>query len=382
MSKLAKLTEFIGNQKIVEQIKYLIDVASMKGEQMPHLLLAGSPGAGKTTMANIIANEANKTYIRNIKVPWGNNAPLNEYMNTYELFEKETRDKLETIRITKTTGPSLRSNGALEDILYAATSGDFTIVKNDSSDQIQISKPKFLFIDEAHAMPKRVMDALLMVMEEFTFYPTDAFDADEDFEIPRFCCIMATTNPGSLSTALLSRFGAILTFEDYLPEDLTQIVKNHIKSKEKGTSITDEAAKEISTRAQGIIRSLIHHTDKCYDMMLMNNTDINKKEITKKHTDKMFNMFGIDSLGLTSSKEILIMKILAGSFPKSVGIKSLGELAYMDKEYILKDVEPYLCKLKFVNKVPNGRVLTRKGLDYLVKNEHVQQKRTLADLRR
>ncbi len=303
------LDDYIGQEKVKEQIKLFIQASKQKQRPLDHILFTGAPGLGKTTLANLIAKEL------------GTN-------------------------ITTTTGAVLNKKGDLAGILTSLEEGDI------------------LFIDEIHRINKSVEELLYSAMEDFKIDIIVGKNKSAKtirLDIPKFTLIGATTRAGLLSSPLLSRFGIILQFDFYDEYSLSKIIK---KSAEKlGIRITDEASLEIAKRSRGTPRIANRLIKRVEDFAVVKN----KHEIDLKLVLEAFEFLGIDEYGL-DFKDREYLKVLAFNFEgKPIGIKTLCIALSEEQDTIEQVIEPYLIKIGFIIKTPKGRLITERGLEHIKK---------------
>ncbi|HIE59409.1 MAG TPA: Holliday junction branch migration DNA helicase RuvB [Hydrogenothermaceae bacterium] len=301
------LLDFIGQEKVKQQIKLFIQASKQKKRPLDHILFTGPPGLGKTTLANLIAKE------------------------------------LDTNIIT-TTGAILNKKGDLAGILTSLEDGDV------------------LFIDEIHRINKSVEELLYSAMEDFKIDILIGKDRSAKtirLDIPKFTLIGATTRTGLLSSPLLSRFGIILQFDFYDENSLSKIIK---KSAEKlKIKITNEASLEIAKRSRGTPRIANRLIKRIEDFAVVKN----KEKIDLKLVLEAFEFLGIDEYGL-DFKDREYLKILAFNFEgKPTGIKNLCIALSEKQDTIEQVIEPYLIKIGFIIKTPKGRVITEKGFNHI-----------------
>ena len=301
------LLDFIGQEKVKQQIKLFIQASKQKKRPLDHILFTGPPGLGKTTLANLIAKE------------------------------------LDTNIIT-TTGAILNKKGDLAGILTSLEDGDV------------------LFIDEIHRINKSVEELLYSAMEDFKIDILIGKDRSAKtirLDIPKFTLIGATTRTGLLSSPLLSRFGIILQFDFYDENSLSKIIK---KSAEKlKIKITNEASLEIAKRSRGTPRIANRLIKRIEDFAVVKN----KEKIDLKLVLEAFDFLGIDEYGL-DFKDREYLKILAFNFEgKPTGIKNLCIALSEKQDTIEQVIEPYLIKIGFIIKTPKGRVITEKGFNHI-----------------
>lgn len=234
------LKEYIGQDKVKENMKIYIEAAKKRGEPLDHVLLYGPPGLGKTTLAGIIANEMKS----NIKV---------------------------------TSGPAIEKPGDLAAILTALTAGDV------------------LFIDEIHRLSKSVEEILYPALEDYVLdivIGTGTSAKSIRIDLPKFTLIGATTKAGSLTTPLRDRFGIVDRLELYSTKDLSTIVKR--SSKILNIEIDEESSLEIARRSRGTPRIANRLLKRVRDYALVLGDGNINLEITKHALNKL----EIDELGL------------------------------------------------------------------------------------
>ena len=258
------LDEYIGQNKVKENMKIYIEAAKKRGEPLDHCLFYGPPGLGKTTISNIISNEMNS----NIKI---------------------------------TSGPAITKPGDLAAILT------------------NLSEFDVLFIDEIHRLNKNVEEILYPALEDFTLdiiLGKGPSARSIRIDLPKFTLIGATTKAGSLTTPLRDRFGIIHKLELYEPKDLKTIVKR--SSKILGVKIDETAAMEIAMRSRGTPRIANRLLKRVRDYAAV----LGDGEITLEITKIALNKLEIDELGLDETDR----KILDIMISKYCGILPLGVL--------------------------------------------------------
>ncbi len=292
---------YIGQEKIKNNLKIYIQAAKERHEPIDHVLLYGSPGLGKTTLAGIIANEMGSS----MKI---------------------------------VAGPSIEYPGEI-----------LAIIK-------QLPKGGVLFIDEIHRLSKPVEEALYSVMEDFAF---DAVIENGEqttvrrINVDRFTLIGATTRAGLLSAPLRDRFGIIHRMEFYEPDELAQIVTNSA-AKLNIDKIEKSGALEIGNCSRGtprianrILRRVRDYAQVKYD-----------GKITKEVVDEALALLDIDQKGLDLTDRAILLTMINKFNGGPVGIDTLAA-AIGDDPGTIEDVyEPYLVKCGFINRTPRGRVVT------------------------
>lgn len=293
--------DYIGQEKIKENLKIYIQAANERGEPVDHVLLYGPPGLGKTTLAGIIANEMN----RPMKI---------------------------------VSGPAIEYPGEI-----------LAIVK-------QLPQGGVLFVDEIHRLSKPVEEALYSVMEDFAF---DAVIENGEqtmvrrINIEPFTLIGATTRAGLLSAPLRDRFGIVHRMEFYEPDELAIIVTNSAK-KLNIDKVDQGGAIEIGKCSRGTPRIANRILRRVRDLAQVR-FDGN---ITKDVVDETLKLLDIDNLGLDSTDR-LILKTMINKFGGGpVGLDTLAAAIGEDSGTIEDVYEPFLVKSGFINRTPRGRVAT------------------------
>jgi Holliday junction DNA helicase RuvB len=310
----ASLDEYIGQDKVKENMKIYIEAAKKRGEPLDHCLFYGPPGLGKTTISTIIANEMHS----NIKI---------------------------------TSGPAIEKPGDLAAILT------------------NLSEYDVLFIDEIHRLSKSVEEILYPALEDFTLdivIGKGPSSKSIRLDLPKFTLIGATTKAGSLTTPLRDRFGIIHRLELYSIEDLTTIVKR--SSKILNIEIENEAAVEIARRSRGTPRIANRLLKRVRDYaMVLGNGKIDLK--IAKHA---LNKLEIDELGLDEIDRKLLESMIIQYGGRPVGIEALAVTIGEEVDTIEDVYEPYLIQIGFIARTLRGRMVlppAYKHLGYDYKGE-------------
>jgi len=306
------LSEYIGQNKVKENMKICIEAAKKRNQSLDHVLLYGPPGLGKTTLANIIANEMNT----NIKV---------------------------------TSGPAIEKPGDLAAILTTLTENDV------------------LFIDEIHRMNRSVEEILYPALEDFTLdimIGKGSSARSIRLDLPRFTLVGATTKAGSLSTPLRDRFGIMSRLELYNAEDLDMIIKRSAEI--LGIKIDKKASLEIAKRSRGTPRIANRLLKRVADFALV----LGDGNITLEIAKLALNKLEIDDLGLDNIDKKILESIIYNYKGGPVGIETLTATIGEESGTIEDVYEPYLLQLGFIARTPRGRVATplayeHLGIDYL-----------------
>ena len=301
------LEGFIGQPRLKAQLQLFLDAARKRDVPPDHILLAGPPGLGKTTLAMIVANE--------LEVP---------------------------IRVT--SGPAIQHAGDLASILSSLDAGEV------------------LFIDEIHRLPMSVEEVLYSAMEDF--YIDIMIGAGESsrsvhLDLPPFTLIGATTRAGMLSNPLRARFGITGHMEYYEQDDLTEIVERTAEIFEM--EITHEAAEELSLRSRGTPRIANRLLKRVRDFAQIMGDGL----IDDTITDKALSMLDVDHEGLdyVDQKILRTMIEMYGGGP--VGLGTLSVNIAEERETVEDMYEPYLIQKGFIMRTRTGRVATRKAYEHL-----------------
>jgi Holliday junction DNA helicase RuvB len=313
----ARLAEFVGQDKVKENLGIAMQAAKMRGEPLDHIIIYGPPGLGKTTLANIIAQEMG-------------------------------------VSIRVTSGPAIERAGDMAAILTSVGSGDV------------------LFIDEIHRLSRVVEEVLYPAMEDFflSWVVGKGLGARNiNLRINPFTLIGATTRYGMVSPPLRDRFGAIFRMDFYDLEAMDIIVKRsaHIL----GAWIEDSGAREVAGRARGtprVANRLLRRTRDYAQVMADGRIT---GEIAKEALAKL----EVDNLGLDQIDHRLLDSIIGKFAGGPVGLDTVAASIGEDPDTIEEIYEPYLLQLGFLDRTPRGRLATSLAYDHLGR-EHIHKGRS------
>lgn len=292
------LAEYVGQDKVKENLSVFIKAAKIRKEPLDHVLLYGPPGLGKTTLSGIIANEMNV----NFKV---------------------------------TSGPAIEKSGDLAAILTNLNEGDV------------------LFIDEIHRLPRTVEEILYPAMEDFSIdiiTGKGQMATSYHLSLPRFTLVGATTRAGQLSAPLRDRFGVVLRLEMYSPQELAKIIRRSATI--LGINIDNEGAIEIASRSRGTPRIANRLLRRVRDFALVQNREGIDFSTARVALDKL----EIDELGLDANDRRMLKAMIEFYSGGPVGIETLAA-AIGEESITIEDIyEPYLMQIGFISRTPRGRI--------------------------
>ena len=302
-----RLEDYIGQDKVKENLHVYMDAARLRHEPLDHVLLYGPPGLGKTTLSNIIAAEMG-------------------------------------VNLRITSGPSIEKKGDLVALLTNLNEGDV------------------LFIDEIHRLPRMIEEILYPAMEDFEvdFVIGKGPTARSiRIDLAKFTLIGATTRAGQLTTPLRDRFGVIFKLELYTPEQLARIVQRSASI--LGIPISPDGAFELASRSRGTPRIANRLLKRVRDFAQVQG----KAEIDAATTGYALDRLEIDNLGLDNTDRRMMEAIIRFYGGGPVGLDTLAATVGEEAVTIEDVYEPYLMQLGFVSRTPRGRCVTRLAYEHL-----------------
>ncbi|HSX45617.1 MAG TPA: Holliday junction branch migration DNA helicase RuvB [Candidatus Saccharimonadia bacterium] len=300
---------YVGQEKLKQNIKLAIDAAKKRSEPLDHVLLHGPPGLGKTTMANVIAHEMGA-------------------------------------QIRVTSGPAIERAGDLASLLTNLGDGDI------------------LFIDEIHRLNRTVEEVLYSAMEDFKLdimLGKGPSARSLRLDLPQFTIIGATTRTGSLAAPLRDRFGMIHRLNFYTTDEIEKIILRAAKI--LGVKIDKQAAAELAKRSRLTPRISNRLLKRVRDYADVNGDGI----IDTKISHQALELLEIDDLGLDAADRMLLSAIIENYDGGPVGVETLSAITAEERGTIEDFYEPYLMQIGLLERTPRGRKATAKSYRHLGK---------------
>ena len=294
------LSDYVGQEQVKQNLSILLEAARRRGEPCEHVLLCGPPGLGKTTLANIIANELG-------------------------------------VSIKTTSGPAIDHAGALASMLLNQQDRDV------------------FFVDEVHRLNKLVEEALYPALEDFKFDYVAGKGAGATsirLNLPKFTCVGATTRQGLLSGPMRDRFGAVYRLDFYTQPELERIVRRSARILE--LEIDDEAAVELARRSRGTPRISNRLLRRVRDYAEVRADGSATLEVTLRAMD----MLEVDELGLEPLDRRLLRTLIISFRGGPVGLDTIATSLAEEPETVEDVHEPFLIQTGLLARTPRGRVAT------------------------
>ncbi|UCF05127.1 MAG: Holliday junction branch migration DNA helicase RuvB [bacterium] len=301
------LGEFVGQEKVKENLSIFIEAAKQRGKQLDHVLLYGPPGLGKTTLAHIIAHELD-------------------------------------VNIRPTSGPVFQNPAELLGVLT------------------QLEKRDVVFIDEIHRLNRVIEEHLYPAMEEFRcelIVDKGPHARHYSLSIAPFTLVGATTRAGMITPPMRSRFGVVARLDFYSAEDLVRIVSRSAQL--LGIEIEEGGAIEIARRSRGTPRIVNRLLRRVRDYAQIKG----EGRIDLKIADYALGMLEVDEKGLNEMDRRILITIIEKFSGGPVGINSLSVAVFEETETIEDVYEPYLIQEGFLQRTSRGRVVTEAGYQHL-----------------
>lgn len=299
--------DYVGQSSIKKNLQILLTAAKERNHPPEHILFYGSPGLGKTTLANLVAKEMNA-------------------------------------QMKVTSGPAIEKVGDLASILTNLSPGDI------------------LFIDEIHRLNKTIEEVLYPAMESGSLdiiIGKGPSARTIQLELPPFTLIGATTRIAMISSPLRSRFsGGIFKLEFYTNDEIQKIITRSAKI--LGMELENSAGEEIAKRSRFTPRTANYFLKRCRDF-----AQVNKRKLDKESVDEALKLLGIDEVGLTPSDRDIMHAIINKFSGGPVGLNTLAAALGEEQATIEEFNEPYLIQLGFLDRTPRGRTVTNSGYEHL-----------------
>ena len=302
-----KLSEYIGQTKVKNTMAVYIEAAKARGEALDHVLLFGPPGLGKTTLANIIANEMG-------------------------------------VNLRQTSGPAIDKPGDMAAILSK-------LQKND-----------LLFIDEIHRLNRQVEELLYSAMEDFgvnIIIGSGPAAKPVRLKLPKFTLVGATTRAGMLTAPLRDRFGVVDRLEFYTVPELALIVRH--SAKVLNVEIDEDGATEIARRSRGTPRLANRLLKRVRDFAQVKHDGVIRGDVAREALD----VLDVDRLGLDQIDRAILQTMITKFGGGPVGTAAVATTIGEDQETVEEVYEPYLVQTGLIVRTPRGRMVTKEAYEHM-----------------
>jgi Holliday junction DNA helicase RuvB len=314
--------EVVGNQITLTQIMVAATSALTRNCALPHVLLAGAAGCGKTTTANWIAQQIGVKFIM------------------------LSADSLRTFKDVKSLAQQLDYAGYLAE-----------------GEKVGQTKPAIVFLDEIHNLPLKGQEYLGIAMEQWVL-PVQVKGGEEILQwLPEFTLVGATTNDGKLSKPFRDRFKLRFVYTTYSFSEAQEIVRYHARRLK--VEISPEAVDEVAKRGRGVPRILVGYLERVRDYAVAHGRNL----VTKDDALTMFQMMNVNDDGLTSADIALLIALFKTNAP--VGLENLSIMLNESPGTISGTLEPFLIQKGLIVRGGRGRIITNEGIDYLADREYI-----------
>tara|TARA_Y100000310_G_C20701615_1_gene830468 strand:- start:6208 stop:7194 length:987 start_codon:yes stop_codon:yes gene_type:complete len=306
------LDEYIGQEPVKKTVKFIIEASIVKETVLPHMLMQGPAGHGKTSLVNVLA-------------------------------------KTRGVELTTLLAPSISTTEELTTAIVAGSAG------------------RIVFIDEIHRLRPKQQEAIYSAMEDFkieTVVGSGRYAYKQETRLLPFSLMGATTNPGMLSKPLLDRFRVTHRLSTYTLDELKILVKQ--SAKRLHLTIDDEAIESVAQRCRFNPRQANNLLMLSHDMSVVLNGNSDEAAVNLKVVNETLESLGIDVKGLTPDDRQLL-KTIANTFSGGpVGVDSLASTTDLDKANIIENIEPVLLRYELITRGLKGRSITKLGLEHLI----------------